>query len=171
MLELERTYLARFLPDDLAQASHREIIDIYFPEVSRHPVMRLRKNGDVFEITKKKPVGSDKSTQHEQTISLDSAEFAALAKLPGKHVAKERYEYKVGEYTAEFDVFTEALTGLVVIDFEFNSEIEKEHFVAPDFCLAEVTQDTFIAGGMLAGASFSDIEEDLASFGYRPLTM
>ena len=37
----------------------------------------------------------------------------------------------------------------------------------PDFCLAEVTQEEFIAGGMLCGKSFEDIKDKLEKFGYR----
>ena len=33
---------------------------------------------------------------------------------------------------------------------------EKDAFVAPDFCLVEVTQELFIAGGMLCGKRYAD---------------
>lgn len=41
----------------------------------------------------------------------------------------------------------------------------------PEFCLADVTQDAFIAGGMLAGKSFKDIEKDLGKFNYQKITV
>ena len=58
------------------------------------------------------------------------------------------------------------LDGLVVVDFEFGTEEEKLAFEMPDFCLVEVTQEEFIAGGMLAGKSYEDIKEKLEEFGY-----
>jgi len=67
-------------------------------------------------------------------------------------------------------VFEDGLGGLVVVDFEFESENEKESFEMPDFCLAEVTQETFIAGGVLAGKDYSDIKGELDRFDYISLT-
>lgn len=37
----------------------------------------------------------------------------------------------------------------------------------PDFCLADVTQEKFTAGGILAGKKYSDIEAELEKYGYK----
>lgn len=170
MIELELTYLAKCLPENLKNAKSREIIDIYFPKDSLHPCLRLRKNGNKYEITKKCPVTEgDASAQKEQTIILSEEEFNSLKQTPGKKVAKIRYFVEYGDKIAEFDVFQEALTGLVLIDFEFPTEEEKEIFEMPDLCLADVTQEQFIAGGMLCGKEYKDIEEQLNNFNYKKL--
>ena len=39
----------------------------------------------------------------------------------------------------------------------------------PNFCLAEVTQEEFTAGGMLCGKSYEEIEPRLRGFGYSKL--
>ncbi len=39
----------------------------------------------------------------------------------------------------------------------------------PDFCLVEVTQEDFVAGGMLCGKSYEDIKADLDRYGYTKL--
>ena len=118
------------------------------------------------EITKKQPVeGNDSSKQFEHTISLTPKEFEALSKLPAKKVRKIRYFFK----NCEIDIFKDNLEGLVLIDFEFESESQKDNFQMPKFCLADVTQDDFIAGGMLAGKSYKDIEKNLAKFNYQKL--
>lgn len=39
----------------------------------------------------------------------------------------------------------------------------------PDFCLAEVTEEDFVAGGVICGKSYADIESELARFGYEKL--
>lgn len=39
----------------------------------------------------------------------------------------------------------------------------------PDFCLVDVTQETFLAGGMLCGKRYADIEAGLDRFGYRKI--
>ena len=44
------------------------------------------------------------------------------------------------------------------------TEEEKNKFGMPDFCLADVTQEDFIAGGYLAGKGYVDIEKELERF-------
>jgi hypothetical protein len=56
MIELEKTYLLKFLPEGLRDFKSKEIIDVYLPKNSAHPKLRLRKNGDKFELTKKEPI-------------------------------------------------------------------------------------------------------------------
>ncbi|NTW30858.1 MAG: hypothetical protein HGA33_06255 [Candidatus Moranbacteria bacterium] len=168
MIELERTYLAKRLPEGLYECPSREMLDIYLPVSSRHPVLRLRKNGDQLEMTKKTIVeGTDSSRMEEQTIKLSDEEYAALAGIGGKRVGKTRYLYEIDGHTAEVDVFDGALSGLILVDFEFETEAEKDAFLMPEFCLAEVTQEESIAGGFLAGKSYDDIAPGLSRFGYE----
>lgn len=172
MIELEKTYLAKYIPEGLENCKSKEVVDIYIPASSHHPKLRLRKNGDKFEMTKKKPVNhDDASHQEEQTIVLNEEEFAALGKIEGKRVSKVRYYFDCNGRTAEIDVFKESLEGLIVVDFEFDSIEEKENFQMPDFCLAEVTQENFVAGGKLCGEKYEDIEGDLKRFGYKKLSL
>jgi CYTH domain-containing protein len=170
MRELERTFLARYIPQGIQSFDCKEIIDIYIPKAARHPVLRLRKSGDRYEMTKKEPIKEgDASHMNEQTITLTREEFDALKRVRGKMVHKFRYIYPFGANKAEIDVFQENLEGLVIIDFEFNSMEEKDSFKMPEFCLAEVTQDEALAGGMLCGKSYSNIESALKKYGYRKL--
>ncbi len=170
MIELEKTYLAKFLPSGLKNCKSIEIIDVYIPKSSTHPTLRIRKNGDEFEITKKEPVkGKDSSRQLEQTIPLTEAEFKELMKLDGKKVRKIRLFYDYKGKVAEIDIFQDELKGLVLVDFEFKNLKEKESFKMPDFCLAEITQELFTAGGILCGKSYKDIEKDLKKFNYSKL--
>jgi len=50
--------------------------------------------------------------------------------------------------------------------FKTSIQLYLDRFVIPDFCLAEVTHEDFLAGGMLCGKSYSDIEDKLKKFGY-----
>lgn len=172
MIELEKTYLAKYLPQDLLSGKSKETLDIYFPADRSHTVLRLRKQGEVMELTKKTIIsGTDSSKMREETIVLDDEEYAALAQLPGKRLHKIRYYYAHEGLTAEFDVFQDKLAGLVLVDVEFTSENEQSSFVMPDFCLAEVTQEAFLAGGMLCGKSYADIEKELSRYNYQPPTV
>jgi len=170
MRELERTFVAKYVPQGIESFECKEIIDIYIPKGSRHPVLRLRKNGEKYEMTKKEPVKEgDASHMNEQTITLTREEFDALKHIHGKIAHKFRYRYPFGQHTAEIDVFQEALEGLVIVDFEFNSIEEKDAFRMPEFCLAEVTQEEALAGGMLCGKSYEEIGPVLKKYGYKKL--
>jgi len=171
MEEFELTYLAKELPADLRDYPSKEVIDIYVPASTEHPVLRIRKFGSVHEITKKQPIkGGDSSHQLETTIPLTPEEFSTLSQVKGKKVSKTRYYYQRANTVFEFDIFRDALLGLVLVDVEFKSQEEKSVFVMPEFCLADVTQEKLTAGGMLCGKSYGDIEKDLEKFGYQKIT-
>ena len=174
MIEIEKTYLAKYLPDNLKNYEYKEIVDIYLPTEHEHPTLRIRKTGDSFEMTKKEPVkGRDSSRQLEQTITLREDEYRELAaNIKGKRFRKLRYRYPHNNgLTAEFDVFQDDLKGLVIIDFEFETVEAKDNFPMPDFCLADVTQEKFIAGGMLCGKKYQDIEKELEKYNYQKLSL
>lgn len=111
----------------------------------------------------------DASRQEESTIILTREEFDALSSLDGKRIHKIRYYYDHKDLKAEFDVFQESLAGLVMVDFEFQSVEDKDRFIIPDFCLADVTQEKFLAGGMVCGKSYDDLVADLDRFDYKKL--
>lgn len=169
-VELEFTYLAKEIPKGLAESPSKVIVDVYYPAEMEHPYLRIRQRGDSYELTKKEPAnGTDASYQLEHTVQLSREEFNALTKAPGRRVVKRRYYYDYQGRTAEVDVFEGGLKGLVEVDFEFTDREEQLAFKMPDFCLADVTQETFTAGGMLAGKTYKDIEQKLASYNYKPL--
>lgn len=105
VLELEKTYLAKYLPENLKDCKTKEIIDLYIPKESDHAKLRIRKNGNTLEMTKKEPVNGDVSSQTEYTIPLTVAEYEALMKLPGKKIHKIRHYYDFEGHQAEIDVF------------------------------------------------------------------
>ena len=170
MIELELTYLAKYLPENLKESENKKITDLYIENGTGHCDLRARQNRNKFEITRKRPVDpKDISKQMETTIELNETEFKSLSTSNCKKVAKTRFFYDYNGMTAEFDVFAEELLGLVMVDFEFKSEAEKDSFVMPDFCLADVTQEDFIAGGILAGKKYADIENKLNQLGYKKM--
>lgn len=171
-IEYELTFLARALPPEISGLKPKRLVDIYIPEdMSVHPHLRLRQKGGSFEITKKQPVADkDSSTQIEITIPLEKEEFDTLATGSQRSVTKDRYKVNLAGRPAEVDVFRDKLEGLVLIDFEFASEKDKAAFKAPDICLADVTQEPFTAGGLLAGQSYTNIAAQLEKYGYTPIS-
>ncbi len=175
-VEFERTFLAKEIPGELRSSLPERMVDVYFPDDLNndagfiHPVLRVRRRGQSYEITKKTIVkGTDSSEMLEQTIPLDSAEFGSLITGHSRLVEKDRYKVYIGGMKAEVDIFSGELEGLVLIDFEFPSREVMEAFAPPAVCLAEVTQEVFVAGGHLAGRAYADIAKDLARFNYQPL--
>lgn len=171
-MELEKTFLLKKIPEGLKDCKSIEIFDIYIPQSVLHPILRIRKRGEVFEITKKSPIDlNDSSEQSEETILLTKEEFSDFLKLDGKRVRKIRYYYPINNKTAEIDVFLDDLKGLALVDVEFSSDEEKSSFIMPDFCLVEVTQEKGTAGGILAGKKYSDIQPVLDKYGYKKLVI
>lgn len=167
-LELERTYLAKFLPNDLKNSPSKEIIDIYFPKNVHRPNIRIRQSGDLYFITKKTPTGPDTfSQQVEETIPLTAEEFLTLSVVDGHRVVKTRYYYPHGQQIAEVDVFSGEHEGLVLVDFEFSSVEEMNNFEMPDFCLADVTEEEIIAGGILSHETMPSVMKVLEKFSYK----
>lgn len=163
MIELEKTFLAIQVPD-LSSCTSKEIVDIYVPKSSKHPTLRIRKNGEKYEITKKQPIAGDASEQTEETIVLTKEEFDSLSIVDGKQVRKIRYYYPYKENTLEIDVFQDELKGLILVDAEFDSIAEKAAFEMPDFCIADVTHEEAIAGGMLCGKTLADVLPSLKKY-------
>lgn len=176
-LELEYTFLMNELPNDLDVSTSKIIEDNFIPLSAEHPITRIRRNGDEYMITKKYPIDSvdgglhgDSSRQIEHTIPLSREEYDALNSCGGKKFKKRRFLYEVDGVEAEIDVYLDKLAGLVVIDFEFDSDEEMNKFVKPDFVGADVTQEDTIAGGILAGKSYSDIADKLSKkYDYKPV--
>lgn len=170
MIELERTYLAKFLPAGISDCEKKKMVDIYLPADSDHPKLRVRKQGEKYVITKKNPVvEGDATKQKEENIGLTEKEFGEFNQLIGKRVEKTRYYYPVGKLMAEIDVFEGNLRGLVLVDFEFDNQADFDNFVSPEFCGEFVGQEDFVAGGLLAGKKYEDIEENLKKFGYEKI--
>lgn len=180
MVELEReyTFLMNELPEDLSDFPSKIIEDNYIPSNAKHPITRIRRSGDKYVITKKYPEASieenhehgDSSRMIEHTIELSRAEYDSLNQVSGKRFKKRRFNYDFNGYAAEIDVYLGDLSGLVVVDFEFDSDAAMAAFEKPDFVGADVTQESLTAGGRLCGKSYSDIgAELLEKYGYEPV--
>jgi len=168
MIELERTFLAKYLPANLEKCKSKEVIDIYLPTHSRHPTLRIRKNGEKYEITKKEPLANDPTHLVEETTTLKKEEFEELnSSVKGKRLHKIRYYFPYNGLMAEIDVFQGGLKGLVLIDFEFKTKEEKAIFTIPDFCLIEVKHMERLAGGMLCGKTLEDIKDLIDEHNYK----
>ncbi len=171
-IELEKTFLLKYKPERLERCNSVEIIDIYIPKSAEHPNLRIRKLGEKYAITKKQLInGNDSSEQTEETIPLSSEEFKELTLLEGKRFRKIRHYYPFKGLIAEIDIYLDDLKGLGIVDFEFKKREEKDSFKMPEFCLADVTEEKFCAGGILAGKKYEDIEPFLKKYNYKKIIL
>lgn len=169
-LEFERTFLVHHLPSGFGSAPRVEIEDYYFPPDSGRPRLRARRSGETYELTKKEML-SDAAEHAESSISLDAAEFGAITVGAIGVIRKMRIRMALPDILAELDIFQHKLQGLVLAEFEFTDRASLERFVPPTFCMADVTHEFFVAGGLLVGKTFADLEPDLRRFGYRPIRL
>ena len=170
MLELEKTYLIKNIPSWLSHLVCKDIVDIYVPFESEHAHLRIRKHGEVMSIVKKVlTCPGDLSSMDESVIFLDVQEFLALQKVSGKRIHKHRYYLPYNWLTIEIDVFQDELQWLIMADVEFPDETTKQHFVMPDFCLCEVTQEKMFAWWLLCGKTYTDISPKLYHLWYQKL--
>lgn len=171
-IEIEKTYLAKFLPSDLKSCKSEKMLDIYLPKESKHAKLRIRQKGESYVITKKTVIDkNDVSTQLEEHIRLSTEEFKSFSKISGNKISKTRYYYPYKNYTAEIDIFSGKLKGLVLVDFEFKNKKEFKNFIMPEFCLADVTQEEIIAGGVLSHNTMNSIGKVLKKFSYRKISL
>lgn len=169
-IEIELTFLAKYIPPEVLSTTPQQLVDIYIPEQVDFPRLRLRQADNNYEMTKKTLVENDDfSTHHENTILLDQEEYEALTVVSSRKIEKKRFRIACGKHEAEIDVFEGDLEGLVLIDFEFETIEDKAAFKPPGYCLADVTQQQLILGSHLAGKSFEDIKKVLRQFNYEPL--
>ena len=171
VIEYERTYLPGSLPDDLDRWPSVKVVDVYLPsDRSEHPRLRVRRRGDALELTKKLQVRSgDASVYSEVTIPLTESEYRELVDGRERRLSKTRFSGRWNGVSMVVDVFEERLRGLALVDVEFECRSAMEHFATPKFFLADVTQESFVAGGLLAGRRYEDIETELERFGYARL--
>lgn len=168
MIENERTFLVKRLPEDLKSKRREKIRQGYLSE-GLYP-LRIRQKGNKYELTKKEPKTPGDFSRHEETtIYPKKEEFEKLWPLTVKSLEKTRYFYPLvktsepskGGLTAEIDVFEKKLKGLVFVEVEFPSKKAMESFIPPDWFGRDVTQEEWSVNAYLAGKSFEEIKRFL----------
>ncbi len=142
------------------------------PANSKHAKLRIRRSGDSYTITKKSLISEETaSEQVEENISINKEEFDAFRNIEGNKIEKIRYYYKYLDRCVEFDVFCGKLRGLVLVDIEFESSDDMKKFIMPDFCLADVSEEELIAGGVLSRQSFKSLSDFFKKYNYKKIIL
>src|SRR6476646_3084786 len=148
MAEIERKFLVSDPPDEIGTQPATHIRQGY---LSIEPAeVRVRSRDDEQHELTVKSVGG--LTRTEVSVALTPEQFEELWPLARRSVEKDRSTYGVGGWTAEVDVYTGKLAGLLVVEIEFPTEDDAAGFTPPSWFGPEVTDDPRYRNSALAGA-------------------
>ena len=153
-LEREQRWLLERLP--VGVADERVIVDHYWTGTS----LRLRMVDDghdvAYKLTQKVRTDADSPEFVKITnIYLEESEFRELSVIAASIVSKIRWTVVSGGVAYAVDEFKGRHSGLVLAEVELGSDEPRR--TAPDFAIAEVTDDEEYSGGRLASASDADL--------------
>lgn len=182
-LEFERRFLVDRARLDLSALERysKLLEDIYF-DFGR---MRLRRQTDSdtglvkFKLTKKfdlaeeiaktsgAPVKSvNAAPGHVRRIVsmwLSEGEYGALVQLGGRTLRKRRHYFKPPGFSYGVDVFEGELEGLILCEFEGETEEEVFAIAAPAFATVEITNEPFFTGGNLSRVTSGELATQISS--------
>jgi adenylate cyclase len=137
-VEIERRFLVVDCPalTDLASV---DIVQGYLALGDGGGEVRVRQAGERRILTVKSGFGL---VRHETEIELTAVQFEVLwpATL-SRRIEKRRYTFPVDGRQLEVDVYGGDLSGLIVAEIEFESVEASRSFLAPSWCVCEVTED------------------------------
>ena len=146
--EIERKFLVRKLPENLAEFPHAEIAQGYLAIAPGGVQVRLRKKSETHSLTYKR---GDGNAREEREVELTAAQFEALwPATHGKRLTKTRYEIPLGNRVVEIDIYSGRHEGIVVAEVEFDDEESAKNFQPPDWLGEDVTGDPRYSNQLLA---------------------
>jgi adenylate cyclase len=146
--EIERKFLVRKLPADLASYPSTEISQGYLVSLDDGLQVRLRKKSEQYSLTYKRGLGN---VREEREVALTAEQFATLwPATEGKRLSKTRYEIPFGDRVVEIDLYGGKHDGLVVAEVEFDDEESAIDFQPPNWLGDDVTGDPRYSNQLLA---------------------
>lgn len=142
MDEIEKKYRVCEEPAHLEDYAKSELEQGY---LSVNPVVRIRRDGDVYLLTYKQRKGQEEklrvNTEIELPLTKESYEHMK-AKADGRLITKTRYKIPIeGDLLAELDIFHGFYEGLKVVEVEFPTVEVAREFVPPDWFGEDVSGD------------------------------
>lgn len=139
MQEIERRFLVLELPD-LSTAKRTEVRQGYITHPTDAVEMRLRQNDEAFVLTFKSGEGTVR-TEREAAITREQFE-TFWPETAGRRVEKIRWTAALpGGLLFELDVFEGDLSGLQLVEVEFDTLEAAKAFTPPAWFGADVTDD------------------------------
>lgn len=137
-IEIERKFLVKEFPRNLETYKKINMVQGY---LNTEPVVRVRKENDDFILTYK---GRGLLSHSEYNLPLNKESFDNLVKkCDGIIISKDRYKIPLdGGLIAELDIFSGELSGLILVEVEFQSIEDANAFTPPHWFGKDVTDDT-----------------------------
>ncbi len=156
-IELEKKFLVKKIPD-LTGIGKSKIIQGYLKrEDDKKSTIRIRRLDDKAFVTIKIDNGLPGLQEFEYEIPVgDFSEMMAAVK--DDCVEKTRYYIPFNKFCIELDIFEKKLDGLVVAEVEFNSKIDFDNFIPPNWFGKEVTFDKKFSNASLSMKKFTDLD-------------
>jgi CYTH domain-containing protein len=161
--ELQRVFVTDRLPDPLAPASlHLQLLDRFLVDTR----LRLRRIRDPYEdktffILQQVTERADALDIVSAEIHLDSKEVGSFDRIEGRELRMNRYFHEFDRGMFELDAFLGPLNGLVLAKVEFQDQAEYANYIAPPFCIVDVTNNRFFAGKSLSQRDFAEVGNEL----------
>lgn len=147
IMEIERKYLIKKLPEDLDNYCYKKIEQGY---LCNNPTVRIRKMDDEYILTYKskvKTAGKQKADKaiinNEVELPLTKKAYKQLReKTDSNLIRKKRYYIPLKEgLTAELDIFEGRLKGFYMAEVEFPDEETADSFNPPAWFDRELSAD------------------------------
>jgi CYTH domain-containing protein len=146
--EIERKFLVRQLPENLAAYPHVEMAQGYLAIAPRGVQVRLRKAGAQHSLTFKRNLAVGRE---EREVELSAEQFATLwPATEDRRLTKTRYHIPLQHHLVEIDVYSGRHEGLVVAEVEFRDEQAAREFQPPDWLGDDVSHDPRYSNQLLA---------------------
>ncbi|MFH1367236.1 MAG: hypothetical protein ABIH38_04625 [Patescibacteria group bacterium] len=156
-LEIEKVYLLKQLPEDLANFKFQEARVGYFFDPNARDALRIRKKGDKYELIKKETNSAYERVEH--TINIKKGEFDVLIKSAVRSYEKHRYNYPFKGHVCEIDVYLGKLIGYARVEVEFKNIKELKNFVPPVWFGDEITKINHKIHEDIGLVTFEDMKE------------
>jgi len=145
MPEIERKFRVHDIPDPLGQGVR---LRQAYLAVDGAIEVRVRDRGGTLVLGVKGGRGLERT---EVEVEIDAATFDELWSLAtARRIDKTRFRIPTGGRTAELDVYTGLLDGLMVVEVEFATREEAEAFNPPSWFGDELTGDPRWSNAALA---------------------
>ncbi len=143
-MEIERKFLVKSLPENLEKYPHKQISQGYISNTD--PTIRIRQLDDKYILTIKSVSNVLKDKQYlinnEVEFDISREKFDNLStKTEDTFVEKTRYYIDLKDYIAELDIYKNALSPLITVEVEFESEEKALNFQPPEWFGLDVTAD------------------------------
>jgi CYTH domain-containing protein len=139
-MEIERKWLVDVQKASFALTNSIKVIRVdqyYLNNDKDEWQIRLRCYGEKFILDLK---SKGLLSREELTFEITREAFNEAVKHAKKSIGKNRYIFPYGRYMCEIDGYDDY--DFITCEVEFNTEEEANRFIAPDWCIKDVTMDS-----------------------------